>query len=97
MQLPPHNPLGSWQSAPVPGQPRAARPRVPSAQPSSACATSPPPDRLGLRWGSGVTRAAARRHPLRSPNKAARLLGGLPPDVLLHVVKLAAEPFSAWL
>ena len=38
-----------------------------------------------------------RRCPQRNLNEAARLLGGLPPGVLLHVVKLAAEPLSAWM
>ena len=41
--------------------------------------------------------AARRRHSQRAPSEAARLLGALPADVLLHVVKLAAEPLSAWM
>ena len=31
-----------------------------------------------------------------SASGALRLLGGLPPDVLLHVLKLAAEPLTVW-
>ena len=45
-----------------------------------------------------VTRAAARgRRQQRASSEAARLLGALPAGVLLHVLKLAAEPLSTWL
>lgn len=87
-----------WRAPAAPGAPATHHHWPPafnwSARTLLLCTAS------GSSAGDGpqrVTQAAARRRPQRTHSEAVRLLGSLPPGVLLHVLELAAEPQSAWM